>query len=119
MGERVDYKQEQAELFAVRIVKLTSFLRVKNEFVMSKQLLRSGTSIGANVAEANFAESDSDFVHKLAIARKEANETAYWLRLVCKTGHINQEQFESIYSDCQKMIGLLTKIILSKQKETS
>jgi len=98
--------------FAVRIIKLYQFLtQVKNEFILSKQLLRSGTSIGANVRESINAQSSLDFVHKLNIALKEANETEYWLELLHETNYLDDAQFESIYGDCDEIVALLTRII--------
>jgi four helix bundle protein len=104
--------KEKSLLFAVRIVKLYKHLaEVKNEFVMSKQILRSGTSVGAMVHEAEHAESPNDFIHKMAIAQKEMNETLYWLVLLQKTEYLSQEQFESINFDALEIIKLLTSII--------
>jgi len=103
-------------LFAIRIVKLYKFLCEKNEFVMSKQILRSGTSIGANIAESSRAESDNDFIHKLSISRKEGQETLYWLELLQRTDYISSEQFNSMQADCEELLKLLTSIILSTKK---
>jgi four helix bundle protein len=105
-------------LFAVRIVNLYKFLtEEKKEFVMSKQLLRSGTSIGANVREAEQAESKADFIHKLSIALKEANETEYWLDLLQETKFLNNSEYISIQIDIKELLKLLTSIIkASKQK---
>jgi len=104
--------------FAIRIVKLSQYLNTeKKEFVMSKLLLRSGTSIGAMIREAEHAESKDDFKHKLAIAQKECNETLYWLELLQKTEYITQEQYESINTDAIEIIKLLTASIKTvKQK---
>ena len=102
---------EKAEHFAVRIVKLYNFLRnEKKEYVLSKQLARSGTSIGANINESTCAISEKDFLSKLYIALKEAAETMYWLRLLNKTGYLNQRQFDSMYSDCEELKKLLQSI---------
>ena len=95
----------------MRIVNLYKYLYGKNEFVLSKQLLRSGTSIGANVTEANYAQSKADFISKMSIALKEAAETGYWLDLLKDTNYINNEQFKSIKSDCEDLIRLLTAIL--------
>jgi four helix bundle protein len=108
--------REKAMLFAIRIVKLYKFLCEKNEFVMSKQILRSGTSIGANIAESSRAESDNDFIHKLSISRKEGQETLYWLELLQRTDYISSEQFNSMQADCEELLKLLTSIILSTKK---
>jgi four helix bundle protein len=83
----------------------------QKEFVLSKQLLRSGTSIGANVREAEQAQSKPDFIHKLSIAIKETNETLYWLELLGQSGYLKKAEFESIYQDCIELIKLLTSII--------
>ena len=86
--------------FALRIVKLYKYLcNEKNEFVISKQLLRSGTSIGANIAESEHAQSTADFITKLYIALKEANETKYWLTLLTKAEYIKETEYESIMKD--------------------
>jgi four helix bundle protein len=98
--------------FAVRIVKLYQYLcEQKKEFVLSKQLLRSGTSVGAMVREAEHAESKFDFKHKMAIAQKEINETIYWLELLAATDYLTNEQFESINNDAIEIIKLITTII--------
>lgn len=98
--------------FAVRIVKVYQYLcEQKKEFVLSKQLLRSGTSVGAMVREAEHAESKTDFKHKMAIAQKEINETIYWLELLKETEYLTSEQFESINSDAIEIIKLITSIL--------
>lgn len=98
--------------FAIRIVKLYQFLcEQKKEFVLSKQLLRSGTSVGAMIREAEHAETKNDFKHKMAIAQKEINETIYWLELLNETGYLSEEQFESINKDAVEIIKLVTAII--------
>jgi four helix bundle protein len=100
--------------FAVRIVKLYQYLcGYKKEFVLSKQLLRSGTSVGAMVREAEHAESKLDFKHKMAIAQKEINETMYWLELLVATDYLTSEQFESVNADAVEIIKLITAIIKS------
>lgn len=97
--------------FAVRIVNLRKYLtKEHNEYVMSKQLLRCGTSIGANVAEAQRGQSKADFIAKMTIALKEANETEYWLRLLYRTQYLSKEQYESINIDIQELLGLLVSI---------
>ncbi|MEL6535058.1 MAG: four helix bundle protein [Bacteroidota bacterium] len=103
--------------FAVRVVKLSQYLgSEKKEFTLSKQLLRSGTAIGALYREAQQAESKKDFVHKLSIALKEANESLYWLILLHRTGYLDDTQFESIQADNQELIKLLTSIIKTTKK---
>ena len=102
----------KATEFALRIIKAYQFLTTeKNEYVMSKQLLRSGTAIGALIREAEFAESKNDFAHKLRIALKEANETDYWLLLLSESNYIEKTAYDSIQSDCIELIKLLVSII--------
>ena len=101
-----------SKAFALRIIKLYVFLRdEKKEFVMSKQVLRSGTSIGANVRESINAQSRADFINKLNIALKEVDETQYWLELLHESGFLSDDQFLSINDDSCRLIGTLTKII--------
>ncbi len=98
--------------FAIRTVKLYQFLcEQKKEFVLSKQLLRSGTSVGAMIREAEHSESKPDFIHKMAIAQKEINETIYWLELLKGTDYLTIEQFESINTDAVELIKMITSII--------
>lgn len=107
--------QTKSYAFAVRIVRLYQHLVTsKKEFVLSKQVLRCGTSIGANVEEAIGGQSRADFVAKLSIAYKEARETAYWLRLLKDTDYLTQLEFESIHADAEE----LCRIIASIQKST-
>ncbi|NDP19596.1 MAG: four helix bundle protein [Paludibacter sp.] len=104
--------KDKSILFAIRIVKLYKHLtEIKKEYVLSKQVLRSGTSVGAMVCEAEHAESPLDFIHKMAIAQKEMNETIYWLELLTKTDYISEEQFENINNDALEIIKLITSII--------
>ena len=106
--------EQKSFQFAVRIVKLYKHLRVaKKEFVLSKQLLRSGTSIGANVAEAQQAQSRADFISKLNIALKEAAETNYWLRLLQATDFLSDAEFHSVHNDCRELEKILTSILKS------
>ena len=109
---------EKSKLFAVRIVKLYQYLQNdKKEYVLSKQLLRSGTSIGANVKEGVRGQSKADFAAKMSIALKEASETEYWLELLHETGYINESEFQSIIPDCVELLKLLTSIIKTAKKE--
>ena len=109
--------EQKSFRFAVRIVKLCSYLRkIKRESVLSNQLMRCGTSIGANVAESQQAQSRADFVSKLNIALKEASETKYWLRLLKETKYLTDTEFSSIYPDVIELEKLLTSIILSTTK---
>lgn len=101
----------KSKVFALRIIKLYKYLcDEKKEFVLSKQVLRSGTSIGANIKESEYAQSKADFNSKLYIALKEANETEYWLELLHESEYIPEEAFNSIYSDNKELIKLLTSI---------
>jgi four helix bundle protein len=104
--------------FAVRIVKLYKYLNNnKKEFVLSKQLLRSGTSIGTNVREAHNGESSSDFIHKLGIAQKECDETIYWIELLKETDYLTESEFLSIQEDATELLKIIKSIILTmKQK---
>jgi four helix bundle protein len=100
--------------FAIRIVRLNQFLLTeKKEYVLSKQLLRSGTSVGALIREAEQAETKKDFIHKMAIAQKEINESIYWLELLKKTDYLNQSEFKSLNTDAIEIIKLITSIIKS------
>ena len=100
--------------FAVRVVKLYQYLcEQKKEFILSKQLLRSGTSVGAMVREAEHAETKNDFKHKMGIAQKEINETIYWLELLKETDYLGKEQFESMNVDSVEIIKLITAILKS------
>ena len=103
---------DKSKAFAVRIINLYKYLcDEKKEFVLSKQLLRSGTSIGANVKEAIRGQSKDDFAHKMNISLKEASETEYWIELLCETDYITKQQFDSIIADCTELIKILTSII--------
>ena len=103
---------DKAMEFAVRIVKLYKYLcDDKKEFVMSKQLLRSGTSIGANLSEAKYAQSTNDFIAKSSISLKETAETLYWLELLFKTDYLTEEQYKSINTDATEIVKMLTSII--------
>ena len=108
---------EKSFKFAIRTINLYKILcNERKEFILSKQLLRSGTSIGANVRESLNAESNADFIHKLAIAQKECDETCYWLELLHATGFINKPEFTSIHNDASALLKILRSIILSSKK---
>ena len=97
--------------FSVRIVNLQKYLsHERNEYVISKQIYRSGTSIGANIAEAQRAQSTADFVSKMKIALKEANETQYWLQLLCETKYLADREFASMHGDLVEILKILTAI---------
>lgn len=98
--------------FAVRIVRLYQYLcSDKKEFVMSKQLLRSGTSIGANLREAKYAQSTNDFISKNSIALKETSETEYWLELLYRTDYLTEKEYSDIKADCSEIAKMLTAIV--------
>jgi four helix bundle protein len=109
--------KERSFKFAVRVVKLYKFLSVeKKEYIMSKQLMRCGTSVGAMVREAEHAETKKDFVHKMAIAQKESNETLYWLELLKETDYLSENEFESIYESAKSIMSIITTIIKNTKK---
>ena len=98
--------------FAIRIVRLFKYLiYTKHEFILSKQVLRSGTAIGANIAESEHAQSRADFTSKMTIALKEADETRYWLQLLRASGYLTSVQADSILSDCTELIRMLSSIV--------
>ena len=114
MQERKKYRMEEgvthqkSYAFAIRIVRMVKYLREeKREHILSKQVLRSGTAIGALVREAEFAQSKADFINKLKVALKEANETIYWLSLLHDTDYIDEEAYKSIETDGRELIALL------------
>lgn len=104
--------KDKSFAFSLRVIKIYKFLTdQKREFVLSKQLLRSGSSIGAMVREAEHSESKADFIHKMSLALKEANETDYWIELLFESGYISQPAFESISYDSKELVKILTKIV--------
>lgn len=112
--------KEKSFNFAIRIVNVYKYLsETKKEFVLSKQLLRSGTAIGALQSEACYAESKADFIHKYGIAQKECNETMYWLKLLFRTDFINQNEFESLEKDALELMKMITSSIITSKKNKS
>ena len=108
---------ELARDFAIRIVNMYKYLVENNrEYIMSKQLFRSGTSIGANVFEGKNAQSRPDFASKMSIALKEATESAYWIDLLHETKYITDSEFQSVSQDCSRIIAVLTKIVKSSKQ---
>ena len=104
--------KSKSYLFSIRIVRLSQYLiNQKKEFLLSKQVLKSGTAIGALVREAEFGQSKADFVSKLSISLKEANETSYWLSLLKDTDYISNDEFLSLNSDCEELIKILVASI--------
>ena len=117
MDNTIEIKSFQ---FAVRIVKMCKLLREdRKDYILSKQLLRAGTSIGANVVEAQQAQSRADFIAKLSIALKEASEVNYWLRLLKATDYLSEKEYFSIVTDCKELEKLLTAIIKSTKYSDS
>ena len=110
--------KEKSEKFGGRISKMYNYLRdVRGEEMASKQVYRSGTSIGANIAESINAESNADFIHKLGIALKEANETEYWLNNLHVSGYINDKEYDSMYNDNEEIIRILVKSIKTMKEK--
>jgi len=108
--------EELSYRFALRIVKLNEVLHRQHHYVLSKQIPRSGTAIGALTAEAQYAQSKPDFVHKLQIALKEANETRYWLHLLRDSGYIDPGLFNNLLSELESIIRILTRIVNTSKK---
>ena len=112
--------KEKSFDLALNIIQLSKDLQSKSEFVLSKQVLRSGTAVGALVRESQTAESAKDFIHKLSIAQKECDETLYWLELLFRSNYIEKEIFSKLYTDCSEVLKILKSIIItSKQKLNS
>ncbi|MCQ2284699.1 MAG: four helix bundle protein [Bacteroidales bacterium] len=110
--KKSDVLRDKSKAFALRIINLYKYLcEQKSEYVLSKQVLRSGTSIGANISEGGYAQSKSDFVSKLTIALKETAETEYWLELLHESEYIDNSSFQSISTDCSELLILLTSSI--------
>ncbi|MCM1365047.1 MAG: four helix bundle protein [Faecalibacterium sp.] len=109
---------DKSKKFALRIIKLYQYLcNDKHEYVLSKQVLRCGTSIGANIKEAIRGQTKADFYAKMNISLKEASETEYWLELLHESGYLEHILFQSIYSDCQEIIKLLMSITKSQKND--
>ena len=118
-GGTGNFLLEKAEVFALRIVRLYQHLQDKGERVMSKQVLRSGTSIGANVTEGHYGASMADFINKYSIAEKEAAETRYWLRLLIKSGYLEDTPAtQSLVADCDELIRLLAASIKTARRNS-
>ena len=104
--------RDKSYVFAIKIVKLSQGLvNEKKEFVLSKQILRSGTSVGALIRESEFAASKADFINKLTVSLKEANETEYWLMLLYDTNYLNKQNFETLRAECRELIAMLVSYI--------
>ena len=111
--------KDKSKKFAVRIVRLYQYLsEEKREFVLSNQLLRSGTSVGANVREALQGQSKADFTAKMSISLKEISEAEYWLELLFETGYLDETQYTSIAKDCKELAKMLTSIVKTSRAES-
>jgi four helix bundle protein len=109
--------RDKSYAFAIKIVKLSQALvSEKKEFVLSKQVLRSGTSVGALIRESEFAASKADFINKLTVSLKEANETEYWLMLLHDTNYLSETEFQQLKSDCNELIAMLISSIKTSKK---
>jgi len=112
--------QRKSFLFAIRIVNLYKYLTTeKKEFVLSKQIVRSGTSIGANIEESIGGQSKKDFISKISISYKEARETIYWLKLLKETEYLNKEEFESLFNDAEELCKILGSIQIKVKKDNN
>ncbi|MFN3909261.1 MAG: four helix bundle protein [Flavobacterium sp.] len=118
MSEKKSILKDKSFAFALQCVKLYKYLtEAKKEFVLSKQLLRSGTSVGANIREAQNAQSTADFIHKLSIAQKECDETIYWLELLNESEYVTKSEFEPLKNEANQILKMLrSSILTSKQK---
>lgn len=112
--------KSKSKSFALRIIKMYNYLcDEKKEYVMSKQVLRSGTSIGANIAEAFYAQSEADFIAKLYISRKEAGETIYWIELLNESSYLGCDEADSMIKDCDELLKILTSSIKTMKSKQS
>jgi len=120
MSEKKSILKDRSFAFAVRVIRLYQYLtETKKEYILSKQLLRSGTAIGALIREAQNVESPKDFIHKLGIAQKECDETIYWLELLKETEYLNDKEFESINTEATELLKMLRSAILTSKKNNS
>jgi four helix bundle protein len=110
--------REKSYLFAIKVVKLSQYLQKElQEFILSKQALRSGTAVGALIREAEFAQSNADYIHKFSIALKEANETAYWIDLLKDTGYLELKMSQDLQIECKEIIAMLVSTINTLKKK--
>ncbi|MDE6537535.1 MAG: four helix bundle protein [Muribaculaceae bacterium] len=118
MAQKESILKNKSQAFALRIIKMYKFLfEEQKEYVLSKQVLRSGTSIGANIAEAFYAQSEADFIAKLHISRKEAGETIYWIELLRDASYLDIHTAASILEDCEELMKLLTSSIKTMKEK--
>ena len=117
MNEKDNPLKNKSFKFALSIIKMYKYMvEEKKEFVLSKQLLRSGTSIGANIREAQNAQSKADFIHKLSISQKECDEAMYWLELLNQSGSLSDSEYKPIHSDANELLKMLRSSILTSKK---
>ncbi len=110
--------RDKSKAFAIRIVRLSRYLQENfHEYVLSRQVLKSGTSIGANIRESKNAQSISDFISKLEIALKESDETEYWLEILHETGYISDDEFDSVVTDNKELTAMLVSIVKASKKK--
>ena len=110
---------DKSKAFALRIIKMYKYLtEEKKEYILSKQVLRSGTSIGANAREASRGQSKADFYTKLYISLKEADETQYWLELLYESGYLPEKEYKTIYEECEELVRLLVSITKNQKKNS-
>jgi four helix bundle protein len=118
MSESKGILQDKSFQFALKVIKLYKFLvEEKREYVLSKQILRSGTSIGANIREAQNAQSNTDFVHKLSISQKECDETIYWLELLHQSEYISEDEFDFMNANATGLLKMLRSAILTSKSK--
>lgn len=118
--EKASPIREKSFALAIRIVNLYKYLtKEKSEFTISKQILKSGTSPGANVREAQNGESDADFIHKLGIAQKETAETIYWLDLLHATDYLTETEYESLLKDSEELLKMIRSAVLTKKRKVA
>lgn len=116
-SERANPLKDKSYVFATKIVRLSQFLvSEKKEYVLSKQTLRSGTAVGALIRESEFAASKADFINKLTVSLKEANETEYWLMLLKDTDYISNDEFTQLRTECKELIAMLVSSIKTSKK---
>lgn len=118
MNEKQNPLKDKSFQFALRIIKLYKYLTIeKKEYIMCIQLLRSGTSVGANIREAQNAQSKADFIHKLSISQKECDEVIYWMELLHQSEYLNDTEFNSIYSEGNELLKMLRSAIITTKKK--
>jgi len=113
----MSFLEKKSYAFALRIVQTVQSLQRQKEFVLSRQLLRSGTTIGALIAESQFAQSKADFASKLQIALKEANETRYWIRLLRDSSYLTEEEADALIRENEELISILVKSIKTSKAD--